>query len=655
MSLFENEHTSEKRSLEAMIQKRLGRRELLGGGLGLAASGLLGGFITNCSQSDATKPTPGIPPSPRLTAELRDTLPLLGFTAIAPILDQSFDRVMVPKGYRAEAFYSWGDALVVGAKQALADAKDSAADQMLQAGQSHDGMIFFAWPNDPSRALLVINHEDIESASLHPRGQTRDLAGLRPLAEVEKELAAIGVSVLEIQRNKNGLWERVSASRMNRRITATTPMRLSGPAAGHPLMATEADPFAQTVLGTMNNCAAGRTPWGTYLTCEENFNKYFANRDEADLKSRREQSRYGISSKSEEGWDSVMERFDATLKTERPHGAYVNEVNRFGWVVEIDPFDPQSLPKKRTALGRFAHENVGTLLAEDGRMAFYMGDDSRGEYIYKFMPQDAFKTQSKLPAEDLLDEGTLAVAVFHENGTGEWVDLVHGRNGLDRSKGFMDQAEVLVNTRSAADLVGATPMDRPEWITIHPTNHDIYVSLTNNSKRGNGEAQQALNAANPRANNIYGHIIRISETNADPHSRTFRWEFYLQAGDPLHSDPLQRGTINGDAFGSPDGLWFDKLGRLWIQTDFDDADPAYTSHIGLNMLLASDPSTREVKRFLVGPKGCEITGIASDAELKTLWVNVQHPTLSYPSSDGRSRPRSTTVMITKEDGGMIGT
>lgn len=640
-----------KPRLEEIIRLRMGRRQVLGAGLGLAAGGLLGGFMSSCGGQSPSPGQRGSDQIPLINAE-RAGPSLLGFTSVPAVLDQSFDRVLVPQGYHAAVFYAWGDPLLPGAKPARPDASDTAWEQNQQAGQSHDGMIFFPWPGDPGRALLVLNHEDIEAESLHPNGPTRDAAGRRPLAEVEKELAAMGVSILEIRRTKDGSWERVADSKMNRRITVATPMKLSGPAAGHPLMATEADPQGLTVLGTMNNCAAGRTPWGTYLTCEENFNKYFANRLPEDLASRREHARYGVGEASEAGWDSVYERFDVTPKVKSPEGAYVNEVNRFGWVVEINPFDPNSVPVKRTALGRFAHENVATFLADDGRLAFYMGDDSRGEYIYKYMPRDRYEGQPE--GGKLLDEGTLAVAVFFEDGSGKWIDLVHGRNGLTSANGFADQAEVLINARSAADLVGATPMDRPEWVTIDPKKQDIYVSLTNNTKRGQGGERQELNAANPRPNNIYGHIIRISESDADPHARSFRWEFYLKAGDPQASDPLQRGTVEGDSFGSPDGLWFDPLGRLWIQTDFDDEDPAYQAHIGLNMLLASDPRTREVKRFLVGPKGCEITGIAADPDLKTLWVNVQHPTLSFPASDGKSRPRSTTLMIRKDDGGLIG-
>lgn len=672
MSQSEKQNLAQKPSLEEVISSRirLGRRQILGGGLGLAAGGLIGGLLSNCGKKSEGPEQGPLDPDAALApnaASLRRGETLLGFTSVAAILDQSFDAVRVPEGYRAEAFYAWGDPLVSGATPARADASDDAAAQELQAGQSHDGMIFFPRPGDPDRGLLCINHEDIEPATLHPSGQTWDAARRRPRSEVEKEVAAMGISVLAIKRQAGtSRWERERDSPLNRRITAATPIELSGPARGHPLLATAADPAAQRVLGTMNNCAAGQTPWGTYLTCEENFNKYFANRAADDLKRRREHSRYGILEKSEAGWDSVLERFDLTPQPGQAHGGYVNEANRFGWVVEIDPFDPLSTPKKRTALGRFAHENVATFHARDGRLAFYMGDDSRGEYIYKFTPRDRYQPQTQKnpsPAQqqsplasrgDLLDHGTLHVAVFYDDGSGEWIELQHGRHGLTALNGFRDQAEVLVNTRSAADHVGATPMDRPEWITVHPSEHDIYVSLTNNTKRGKDEERQELNAANPRANNIFGHIIRIREEKADPHARRFNWDFYVQAGDPQHPEAGQRGDIKGDIFGSPDGLWFDKLGRLWVETDFDDSDPHYQSHIGLNMLMASDPATREFRRFLVGPKGCEITGITSDRELKTLWVNIQHPTLSFPASDGTSRPRSTTVMITKDDGGTIG-
>jgi secreted PhoX family phosphatase len=631
---------------------------MLGGSLGLAATGLLGASIASCGQ-DTPKPAATDMTRGKLTPNFSDTIStlpsaaLLAFTSVPAILDQTFDAVAVPPGYAARPFFSWGDPVVAGAPSWQADASQTADDQQLQAGQSHDGMVYFPMKDKPDRGLLAVNHEDLEPLTLHPSGPTIDSSGLRPLAEVRKELAALGVSIIEVRKNAAGAWERVTDSPYGRRITGTTPMDITGPAAGHPSMRTLADPEGRTVLGTLNNCASGRTPWGTYLTCEENFYNVFTNKDPTDLKARREHRRMGVKTTSSYAWETVEERFNVTPRLDLPEQGYVNEVNRFGWVVEIDPFDPLSVPKKRTAMGRFSHENVACSMTEDGRMGLYMGDDARAEYIYKFVPRNQY--QAGVTRGELLDEGTLYVGVFNEDGSGEWVELQHGRNGLTRVNGFKDQGDVLINTRSAADHVGATPMDRPEWVAVNPFTRDVYVTLTNNSNRGLDPDRNAINAANPRPKNLFGHIMKIVEDAADPTAKTFRWEIFVLAGDPsLEASNLQ-GNIKGDLFGSPDGLWFDKFGRLWIQTDFDDSTPEYTKSIGLNMMLAADPVGREIRRFLVGPKGCEITGVTSNPDSTVLFVNVQHPTLSYPASDGVTRPRSTTVLITRDDGGVIGT
>lgn len=587
--------------------------------------------------------------------------PTIGFTPVPVALGDQVDVVTVPQGYTARPFFSWGDKVVKGAADWVGDASNTAAEQELQAGQNNDGMHFFPFPDAPNdHGLLVVNHEYIND-TLHPNGPTvtENAQGQkqRPMQEVLKEQAAHGVSVIEIKKDDAGLWQKVYPSRYNRRLTANTVMDISGPAAGSESMKTLQDGTGRRVLGTLNNCSMGFTPWGTYLICEENWKNYFVNRDEPDWQNRPAHKRYGISAEANSYynyWESADERFDATPKAGQKNGGYVNEPNRFGWVVEFDPFDPESRPVKRTALGRLVREGCTCVLADDGTMAFYSGDDTRGEYVYKFVPEGKFRADAPAANRDLLDKGTAYVAVYHADGTGEWRALVQGENGLTPENGFATQADVLINLRGAADVVGATPMDRPEWVAVHPQTTDGYVSLTNNYKRG-VDPDQPLNAANPRVDNDHGQILRWREFDQNPAAEKFHWELFLLAGPVLQTQPTpgEFAALEGDRFSCPDGLWFDGDGRLWIATDYDELEPEYAGQ-GTNQLLCADPVTRDVKRFMTGPVGAEITGLTGTPDGKTLWFNVQHPGLSYPASDGVSRPRSTTVVVTKDDGGVIG-
>lgn len=617
------------------------RRGLLKGGLGLAGVAFLGGGLSACGAVAA-----------------RSTL--LGFESVPAQLDPTFDSVQVPPGYRARVFFSWGDPVENDAPRWQPDASDDWQAQLLQAGDNHDGMHFFPFPEAPDEhGLLAINHEYV-NPPLHPDGMSL-VDGRRPPAEVRKEQAAHGVSIIEVRKDAAGQWQRVYPSHYNRRISALTPMAVAGPLTGHDLLKTASDPSGTRIIGTLNNCSSGFTPWGTYLACEENWHNYFLNRDAEDLASRTAHARYGVSGGERSklyGWESADERFDATPDSSRPHGGHVNEPNRFGWVVEIDPFDPQSQPVKRTAMGRYCRECSVLSLGEDGRMAFYSGDDSRGEYIYKFVPAGRYVPGADQQNHQLLDEGTLYVARFDADGSGQWLALVHGQNGLTAENGFPSQAEVLLNARAAADRLGATPMDRPEWVAVHPRTREVYVTLTNNDQRGD---KVAVDKANPRPQNLHGQILRWNEEGGDPTATRFEWEVFLLAGEPegardTTGKPVPAhltGTINGDSFSSPDGLAFDADGRLWIQTDYGDDEPVMQA-MGTNQLLCADPRTREARRFLVGPRGCEITGITWSPDYRAMWINVQHPELSFPASDGQSRPRSSTVLITRDDGGVIG-
>lgn len=636
---------SQAESLSSLVNRS--RRNVLKGGLALAALGLFGGSLAACQRAAATPASA-----------------LLGFSGVAAQTASDFDRVIVAPGYTARPFFSWGDGVLPGAPQWQADASDDWQAQLQQAGDNHDGMHYFPLPDAPNdHGLLVINHEYI-NPTLHTAGLTwfegPDGSRQRPLDEVRKEQAAHGLSIIEVSRDDKGAWQRVTG-RYNRRISALTPMVIGGPLAGDARMKTLSDPAGDRVLGTLNNCSMGVTPWGTYLACEENFHNYFVNRDPADYAARPTHRRYAIGNGRNSkyyAWESADRRFDATPYVDQPHAGYVNEPHRFGWVVEIDPFDPHSTPVKRTAMGRLGRECSVVSMGEGGRMAVYSGDDSRGEYVYKFVPAGRFDPASPVANRRLLDEGTLYVARFDADGSGVWLPLTWGQGGLNAANGFVDQQAVLLNARGAADQLGATPMDRPEWVAVHPQTREVYVTLTNNSERGH---VYPVDAANPRPDNLHGQILRWNEHNADPAATTFTWDIFLLAGDQpgaldAAGNPVPAhltGTIQGDIFSSPDGLAFDGAGRLWIQTDSDET-AAHTSNTGCNQLLCADPVTREVRRFLVGPWGAEITGITWTPDYRSMWINVQHPGISYPVSDGVSRPRSTTVLVTRDDGGVVG-
>lgn len=580
----------------------------------------------------------------------------LGFSSI-PV--SSEDRVIVPEGYIARPFYRWGDP--VGLHNNMpsfkSDATNSTAEQAAQAGMHHDGMAWFSLPrgsDNVEHGLLAMNHEYIDNGLLFPDG----MADWR-LDKARKGQNAMGVSVIEVQKCADG-WTVVRPSEYARRITVGTPMQLSGPVRHHALMKTAADPAGETVLGTMQNCSCGHTPWGTYLTCEENWSDIFVKRSTRNTL----EQRYGISDSDESyRWNEVDERFNVD-KTP-------NEPNRFGWVVEIDPYDPNSIPRKHSALGRFKHEGATVTLADDGRVVVYMGDDQKFEYIYKFVSDGRYEPENRESNLRLLESGTLYVARFNDDGSGEWLPLVHGKNGLDADNGFFSQAEVLIKTRLAADQLGATKMDRPEWIAVDPYhNASVYCTLTNNSERGD-KGKAPVDAANPRAKNLFGHIIHWSEADDSPASTRFQWDILVLAGRTDTDDQSAKGSMQGAAFGSPDGLSFDNRGVLWIQTDVSSStinQKAYTG-MGNNQMVATVPGTNEYRRFLTGPRGCEITGIAFTPDNRTLFINIQHPgeggdvsdpknpqaVSSWPDAEPNGRPRSATVVITREDGGIIGT
>lgn len=580
--------------------------------------------------------------------------PRLGFVGVPP---STADSVVVPAGYVAQVIAPWGEPVgVPGAMPAWKpDASNSAAEQALQLGMHHDGMHYFAL-DGARRGLLVMNHEYVDEGLLFADG----MAGWNA-QKVAKAQAAHGISVLEVERFDGG-WRLLRPSRFARRLTADSPFAVGGPAAGHALMRTAADPGGIRVRGTLNNCAAGMTPWGTYLSGEENWAGYF----DGGSTITEDQRRWGLRASGWSRWAEHDPRFDALQ--------HPNEFHRFGWIVELDPMDPTSTPVKRTALGRAAHEGAWVAVTKDGRAVVYSGEDAAFEYIYKFVSRDriapggAGRSQAQANAA-LLDHGTLHVARLDGDGTGRWLPLVHGQGPLTAANGFADAGELVIKTRQAADLLGATRMDRPEWLAIDPRSRTVYCTLTNNSARG-APGRPGVDAANPRANNSMGQIIRWTETD-DFDATSFRWNHLLLAGDPANARPEARGTIRGDFFGSPDGLAFDPRGLLWIQTDVGTSKIGQGEYarIGHNQMLACDLASGELRRFLTGPAGCEITGAAFTPDATTLFVNVQHPGEAprarndpadptrysrWPDGPRASRPRSATLAIRRRDGGPVG-
>ncbi|MUH95586.1 DUF839 domain-containing protein [Aliivibrio fischeri] len=618
-----NKFVEKESDFSNMVNARLSRRGFL---MGTAAAGA-GAFL-------ALNPV-----AKAIAGNMNSAL--LNFEAIPT---STSDSIVLPKGYSWNTLMSWGDPIFANAPQFNPNGKQDSKAQALQFGDNTDGMSVFPLSSD--RAILAVNNEytNYEFLFAHQgKNMTAD--------DVAKAQAAVGVTIVEIVR-KNDQWTMDSAGKANRRITANTEMEVTGPAAGHDLLKTKADPTGKKVLGTFNNCANGETPWGTYLTCEENFNDFFGSEQNTTLTP--DDKRYGIKVKqSEYQWHNFDDRFDVAKNP--------NEPNRFGWVVEIDPNDPTSTPLKRTALGRFKHENAALVVNNDGRVVVYLGDDERGEHLYKFVSKGKYQEGNNRANRNLLEEGILYVAKFAMKddkleGEGQWLELTYGKNGLTKENGFNSQAEVMIFARRAATQVGATTMDRPEWVAVHPDKKHVFCTLTNNKYRGVKEGQD-VDGVNPRAENHYGQIVRWEPTNGDHVSDTFQWDLYLIAGNPtVHKDNLYAGSdnINKDnMFNSPDGIGFDKAGRLWIQTDGNYSNKGDFAGQGNNQMLCGDPNTGEVRRFLTGPIGCEITGLTFSEDQKTMFVGVQHPSGHFPQG-GDSKPRSTIVMITKDNGGVIG-
>ena len=697
--------------MDSILAVRLSRRSTLKGGVGATTAALLGGVgLSACggggSDDDEQKPAPVAPAS-------------LNFQAVAKT---NADQATVPAGYQISILHALGDPIHFGDGSWKDDGSETPDSYQRRIGDGHDGMYYFGLSDDgkfdanrSDRGLLAVNHEYVVAPyGLHPAGRT-EVDGKRPASEVDKEIYAHGVSVVEVRRKAGSNdMEMVRGSKYNVRVHSATPMVFGGPVAGNAKIVSKLSTDGTKAFGMNNNCACGYTPWGTYLTCEENYLNVIgraagddAHRSAAEVTSFK---RYGLPEgrKNPYGWDTPdgeqYKRWNPRVEGASAQDDYRNLFNSFGWVVEIDPFRPDSMPVKRSALGRFNHEGAWPAPAKAGEpIVIYSGDDARNEYVFKFVsdakwdPADV--NGGHAVGAKYLDHGKLYAARFNDDGSGEWLELTHGKNGIDASNPlypFADQADVMINCRLAADFMGATKMDRPEWGGVNPLNNEVYMTMTNNSQRDG--VRMPLNAANPRKLNANGHIVRWREEGSQAGTR-FEWDVYLFGAreDGSQSENLSGLTAVND-HSSPDGLYFDQRtagagGLLWIQTD----DGAYTDVTNC-MMLAAIPgkvgdgeklTTREgqatimgakatdatVRRFLVGPFDCEITGVVVTPDGKTLFFNVQHPGedkgdfatntfTSYwpgnqaPASDaahhGHKRPRSATVVVTRTDGGTIG-
>ena len=614
----------EETDFDRMVEDSLSRRGFLGGVVAVGTGAFLAGTAA-LTAGDA-----------RAAARAAGTR--LAFEAVPAGTD---DTVRVPEGYSWHLVVRWGDPLWSRGTPFDPATRGTGASQELAFGDNTDGMALF---QSGRHSILAVNNEYTNRSIMYGM---RDTMKPENADDVRKGKAAHGVSVMEIAQS-DGKWQVVKDSPFNRRITADTPMEISGPAAGHDLLKTKADPTGTRSLGTWNNCGNGRTPWGTYLACEENFNGYFSSSDAA-LPLPPAFKRYGIRHKDwGYAWATADERFDIAKHPNEPH--------RAGYVVEIDPLDPKSTPKKRTALGRMKHENAELVVAANGRIVVYMGDDERGEFLYRYVSDGVYAAGGK--NDGLLDSGTLYAARFKADGTGEWLALT------PQTTGMASQAEICIHTRMAASAVKATTMDRPEWVAANPHKAEVYCALTNNKNRGRkpnaGGDPTPVGGPNPRAANKYGQIVRWRPANGNHTARNFAWDLFVLAGNPaVHKDD-RKGSKNvnpGNFFNSPDGLAFDSRGLLWIQTDGNYSNARDFAGMGNNQMLIGDPATGEIKRFLVGPKECEITGIAFSGDRRTVFVGVQHPGErgnSHWPDGGDSVPRSAVIAISRDDGKAIG-
>ncbi len=639
-----------------IINTRFSRRSFMRGSLAVAA------ISTTVS------------PLALLTAEdaRAESLSSFDFKEVEAGVDQTHH---VAEGYDADILLRWGDKLFADSPD-FDPLKQTAAAQEKLFGYNNDYIGFIPLEGNPDHGLLVVNHEYTNAEIMFPKFASvvkeKVMKDGKPVLkdgkEVEEEkvklgeytkdlvdieMAAHGGSVIEI-RKVDGKWQPVLDGKYNRRLTATTEMQLSGPVAGHARVQTPSDPTGRKVFGTINNCAGGVTAWGTYLMAEENFNGYFGGEIAEDHPEFKQLKRLGAPGGQYE-WSAFYDRFDVSKEPTEP--------NRFGWIVEVDVMDPTSVPKKRTAIGRFKHEGCESIVNSDGRVVLYTGDDERFDYVYKFVTKATFNPDDRAANMDILDDGTLYVAKFLADGTLEWLPLIHGEGPLTAANGFASQADVLINTRLASDALGATKMDRPEDIQPNPKTGKVYVMLTNNTKR---KADQ-LDAANPRAENAFGHIIEISETEGDFTSTKSKWDVLLKCGDPAIAEvgaSFSTATTKNGWFGMPDNCAIDADGRLWVATDGNnEKDTGRTD--GIWAVDTEGDARGTSKLFFRVPVGAEMCGPSFNPTSDTFFVAVQHPgdaglatyeapATRWPDFKDDMPVRPAVVAITKQGGGRIG-
>jgi uncharacterized protein len=616
---------------------RFSRRAALKGLLATSALTAVGSAVAPLREAKAASPS------------------TLTFSEIPHGYDAEFH---VADGYDAQILLRWGDKVLADAPE-FSPGKLTADAQAKQFGYNCDFIGYMPLPagsDSSENGLLFINHEYTIPHLMFP-GFADDKAALEGTTadSTAIELEAHGGTVVEVKKEA-GAWKVVDGSKYNRRITLNTEMEVGGPAAGHDRMKTSADPSGKKVLGMINNCAGGWTPWGTFLTGEENFHQYFGG-DPAGTAEATNHKRYGIKGEPSYPWGKFVDRFDVTKEP--------NEPNRFGWIVEVNPYEPDQPPVKRTALGRFKHEGAQAVVSADGRVVAYTGDDERFEYVYKYVSNGTFDPAAGVANSALLDDGVLHVAKFSDDGNVEWLPLVHGQGELTEANGFKSQADVLIEARRAADLLAATKMDRPEDIEVDPKTGKVYVCLTKNDKR---KAEQ-VDAVNARAENKWGHIVELTppvkDGKADHAATKFAWDIFIQAGNP--KDAAQGAKYGGEIsesgwFACPDNVAFDPKGRIWIATD---GFPDFGIHDGVWAADLDGAGRGITKHFLGCPRGAELCGPVFTPDGQTLFVSVQHPaeedessfdkpTTRWPDFADGVPPRPSVLAIVKKGGGEIG-
>ncbi|WP_163882056.1 PhoX family protein [Rhizobium laguerreae] len=639
-------NTSANPTMGEIIGKRFSRRNFLQGSLAVSAIAATVSPIALMSADEA-----------RAADNKRSAF---NFSEVEAGVD---DKHHVAEGYDAEILLRWGDAVLPGAPQ-FDPAKQTADAQNKQFGYNNDYVGFIPLEGSSEHGLLVVNHEytnpHLMFAGLVQVVDGKIKQGALSKEQVDVEMAAHGGTIVEI-RKTGGKWQVIADGKYNRRITANTPMEITGPAAGNDRLKTSADATGTRAIGTINNCAGGVTPWGTYIMAEENFHGYFSGALPEGHKEASNYKRYGVPEGAYE-WANFYDRFDLSKEP--------NEPNRFGWIVEVDVMDPASAPKKRTALGRTKHEGAESIVAKNGKVVFYLGDDERFDYVYKFVTSAAFNPNDRAANMNLLDSGTLHVAKFNEDGTMQWLPLVFGQGPLTAENGFTSQADVLIECRRAGDALGATKMDRPEDVQPNSVNGKVYVMLTNNTRR---KADQ-VDAANPRAENAFGHIIEISENDGDFTATSGKWEVLLKCGDPSVAAvgaTFSTETTKNGWFGMPDNCAVDSAGRLWVSTDGNN-NKATGRTDGLWAVDTEGAARATSKLFFRVPVGAEMCGPLFTPDDETAFVAVQHPGDGGEDWPGHGRPsyyedlsthwpdfkpdmpvRPAVVAITKAGGGKI--